>query len=88
MMLLPNETPLEYEADRFTDGLGSRKELDRSARDVIEGGDKTAPAGDNLELSLAKITGLPRRELTAYQAAEVILAYLAANYPADDEQAA
>lgn len=87
-MKMKNETPLEYEADRFADGLGSRKELDLSAREVIEGGDKTTLAGGSLELSVARITGKPKRIMTTYQAAEAILGFLAANYSAEDGEAA
>lgn len=67
-----------HELESFSDGVGSADRLVKHARQVIEHGDRATKAGDDVELWVSKVTGLPRRGLTTYEAAEAVMSRLQA----------
>lgn len=66
-----------HELESFVDGVGSADRLVKHARQVIEHGDRTAKA-DEIDHWVEKVTGVPRRGLTVYQSAEVVVSRLQA----------
>lgn len=67
-----------HELESFVDGVGSADRLVKHARQVIEHGDRTAKGSDEIDHWTAKVTGVPRRGLTDYQAAEAVMGRLQA----------
>lgn len=66
------------ELESFADCVGSADRLVKHARQVIEHGDRTTKAGDEIDHWAKKATGVPRRGLTVYQAAEAVVSRLQA----------